>query len=380
LKIANWLLVIWRLLTTQPVRLANETHAGGMLGLANEVRATEDWFQVTPIGDFRHAQGLQRVDVKAVEAMANEFNSIAGKVQRTFVGRPIWIGHHDLAPKEYPDSKAYGWINAMEARADGLYAKAKWTPQGKELLESGAYKFHSPYWDVEKIGQENGRTVYRPKKLISAGLTNEPNIPVQPLANEKEHNVETTIEIAALVALLGLANTATKADVTTAITSLKTEAGKVTGLANDKSSTDTALANERTAVAAEKTEHGKTKTALANVIAQRNELALANAIAAGRITPAEKADWATKLAADWDENSKALANKKKTLKTESALGNDAGSRRMTLANTQAAAQFREKVETRMANTKCLYAEAWNAVKAEHPALFEEMDAATAATE
>jgi hypothetical protein len=130
------------------------------------------------------------VDEKAVQAMANEFQKPAGKLGRMFVGRPIWMGHHDLDPKEYPDSKAYGWITDMEARADGLYAKAKWTPQGKELLESGQYKFHSPYWEVDLIGRERGRNVYRPNKLLSAGLTNEPNIPVPPLANEKEHDME----------------------------------------------------------------------------------------------------------------------------------------------------------------------------------------------
>lgn len=367
---------LWALLTTPVMRLENVAMAnagGAMLGLANEARATEDWFQVTPVGEFRHAQGLQRVDEKAVTAMANEFNSIAGHLQRAFVGRPIWIGHHDLNPKEYPDSKAYGWITALEARADGLYAKAKWSPKGKEMIESGEYKFHSPYWDVDKIGQENGRTVYRPKKLISAGLTNEPNIPVAPLANEKEHNMETTIELAALVALLGLANTATKADVTNAITNLRSEAGKVTNLANEK----TALANDKgaaeTALGNEKTEHGKTKTALANVIKQRNELALGNAVKAGKITPAQRAEWETKLTENWETNSVALANAKPVMKTESQL-NGQGTRRTSLANTQAAAQFREKVATRMANTKCTWDEAWSALKIAEPALFAAMDA------
>jgi hypothetical protein len=103
------------------------------------------------------------------------------------------------------------------------------------------------------------------------------------------------------------------------------------------------------------------------------KLALANAIAAGRITPAEKADWATKLAADWDENS-ALRQKKARSKRR-ARSATTRARRMTLANTQAAAQFRDKVATKMANTKCLYAAGVEFGEGRDPALFEAMDAA-----
>jgi hypothetical protein len=363
-----WALVRAALATTPPIRLANER----VIGFANEARATDDWFLFAPIGDFPHGQGLQRVDEKAVQAMANEFKSLPAKLGRMFTGRPIWVGHHDLDPKEYPDSKAYGWITDAEARADGLWTKAKWTPQGKELVESGQYKFHSPYWEVDLIGRERGRNVYRPNKLLSAGLTNEPNISVPPLANEKEHDMDKAV----LIAALGLAATATETDITTAITTLRSEAGKVTTLGNEKTTLANDKATAETTLANEKTAHTTTKTTLANVIAQRNKLALANAIKAGRITAAEEADWSTKLTADWDKHSAELATKKAAIKTESQL-NGAGSRRTTLANTQAAAQFRDKVATKMANTKCSYEQAWNSVKAEEPALFEAMDAVAA---
>jgi hypothetical protein len=58
----------------------------------------------------------------------------------------------------------------------------KWSKPGLELLENAHYKFLSPYWEAEQ-SKHIGRTVYKPTRLISVGLTNDPNIPVLPLAN-----------------------------------------------------------------------------------------------------------------------------------------------------------------------------------------------------
>lgn len=367
--------LIWALFMAPRIALANEVTERRMLGLANEVSATDDWFQFAPIGEFDHSAGLQRVDAKAVTAMANEFNSVAGRLKTTFVGRPIYAGHPDLAPQMYPDKKAYGWITALQARVsnppaagDGLYAKAKWSDEGKTMLANGHYKFHSPYWDVDLIGREKGRNVYRPKTVFSAGLTNEPNIPVLPLANEKENQMERAV----LIAALGLANTATDADITTAIGALRAEVEKIPGLANEKTTLANDVTAKENALANERTAHTATKTTLANVAKQRNELALGNAIAAGRITPAERAEWEGKLVADYDVNAPLLEKKAKSIKTASALAN-AGERRGGLANA-AATKFTSNVRTRMANEKINWNQAWAAEKETSAELFAQMEA------
>jgi hypothetical protein len=114
---------------------------------------------------------------------------------------------------------------------------------------------------------------------------------------------------------------------------------------------ETKLANEQTALANEKTEHGKTKTTLTNVIAQRNKLALANAIRAGKITPAEEADWNTKLIENWETNSAALEAKRKRSKPNRAQ-RARESRRvtLTLSNEEDIKLRRGKV-TRLVNEK-----------------------------
>ena len=66
-----------------------------------------------------------------------------------------------------------------------------------ELLRNAHFKFLSPYWEAREIGQENGRRIYQPIALLSAGLTNQPNIPVRPLANTQVNaadNSQTTEE------------------------------------------------------------------------------------------------------------------------------------------------------------------------------------------
>jgi hypothetical protein len=145
----------------------------------------EEWLQLSPYGDFPHARGVQRVDRAAAEAMVAQFNSFSGRAGRLFGGVPFYAGHPDLpGANELADRKAYGWIVELAAREDGLHGRVKWSDAGLELLRNAHYKFLSPFWEAKEIAAENGRKIYRPTALISAGLTNQPNIPVKPLANE----------------------------------------------------------------------------------------------------------------------------------------------------------------------------------------------------
>ena len=146
-----------------------------------------DWVQLSPYGDFPHAQGLQRVTFDAARAMERAFNTLASRAARLFAGAPMFVGHPDVPQfaNQFTDRRAYGWIMALEARPEGLFGKMKWSAAGLELLANGHYKFVSPYWEARPVAEENGRPVFEPTALISAGLTNEPNLPVWPLANTR---------------------------------------------------------------------------------------------------------------------------------------------------------------------------------------------------
>jgi phage I-like protein len=148
---------------------------------------SEDWVQLSPFGEFPHARGLQRVDRAAAEEMARRFDSFTARLGRLFGGLPFYVGHPDMpGAHELADRKAYGWVLALQSREDGLYARVKWSESGIDLLRNAHYKFLSPYWEAEEIGHEKGRRIFRPVALLSVGLTNTPNLPVKPLANEAD--------------------------------------------------------------------------------------------------------------------------------------------------------------------------------------------------
>lgn len=336
----------------------------GVIGCANDFSLVQgDWIQITPLGNFPHARGLQRVDKVAIEKMANAFNSTLAKLARRFGGVPFYVGHPDVRGlgNEYTDKKAYGWINALESREDGLYGQVKWNAAGTELVANAHYKFFSPYWDAEEIGQEGGKRVFRPVKLMSVGLTNEPNIPVLPLTNEKENQMDKAV----LIALLQLANTATEEEVTNRIKELQTAAGKVTGLVNEKTTVSTSLENEKTA-------HSGTKTALENERKARITVMLDNAQLKGQITPAERAGWQSKLETNFDGEAAALAGLAPKMKTAAASAG-AGSRNTAMANDvqERAVKVQGLVNSKM-REGLSYDDAWAAVKAEHAGLFDQM--------
>lgn len=160
-----------------------------------EVTSQDDYIQLSPIGLFPHARGLQNVDKTALESLVKNFKSFFARLGRRFAGLPFYVGHPDVPGYEatYNDRKAYGWIMDLEAREDGLYGRPKWSAAGRDLIANGHYKFLSPTWNVERIGTNGERPVYRPTSLISVGLTNQPNLPVLPLANcdTPDHEPET---------------------------------------------------------------------------------------------------------------------------------------------------------------------------------------------
>lgn len=109
---------------------------------------------------------------------------------------------------------------------------------------------------------------------------------------------------------------------------------------------------------------------------EATDLLLGNAITAGKITQAQRADWETKFAADFDGTKTALANAKPTVKVTpqtSRLGerqNDIVDAALTNEKDRAL-----KVKALVAEKQKTvpdYMEAFNAVMRENPALFNSM--------
>lgn len=72
----------------------------------------------------------------------------------------------DLTPGA--PSPARGWITAMEARADGIWGKVRWTRSGRELVADQAYRGISPVFL-----HSDDKTV---RRILRASLVNNPNL------------------------------------------------------------------------------------------------------------------------------------------------------------------------------------------------------------
>ena len=137
---------------------------------------------------------IQRVDAEAGNAMAAELSGLLGMARRFFMGAPIYNGHpthpDPEARKAYGDKRAYGWIKGITVEEDHLRFDGKYNRLGSEAVNDAQLAYHSPEWSMALIGAENGVGIYRPVKLRSTGLTNEPNIPVPSLVASNAKNQE----------------------------------------------------------------------------------------------------------------------------------------------------------------------------------------------
>lgn len=385
-----------------PMRLAaneaaNETR--GMIGAVNvaiaadgagntlgeEIAISDRFFQVSPFGEFPNVAGLQVFDRQAADDIVAAFNSVSERIGRNFKGLPIYLGHPDHAPDEYPDKRRYGSIQALEVRDNGLFAKAKWNALGKEAVNEEHYVYQSPYWQMREIPRTGGQKAYRPALLESVGLTNNPNIPGLPVgANSKATDAENTLNAMTKEALIKKFNLQ-PLEGATEVTDAQIEA------AVDKNLTDLAnLGTERTALVTKlgvKPKDGTTVVTDGDIVdyvsglrgevttatAARDGAVVEAAVNEGRITVAEKSGWLTRLGVNFDA---ASAELKKLTAAVNTRRNDAHTADLgRRGNGEAASvsdQFTAAVNERMDKHKEDYTTAFTTCKKTHKGLYDQM--------
>jgi hypothetical protein len=402
---------------TKLIALANEDREN-LVGLANEFAVGEDgWVRIAPYGDsikeretrqpdgsVRAERFVQRFTPEAGAEMARRGNSLWGKIRRFRVGVPIYRRHPDLA-KHSPNTvqaapsgpqAEHGVFADLDARADGLYGRPVLTAAGQHAIENEGMKYLSPFWWTKKLGEENGATIVEPVELISAGLTDRPNIAGgEALANQKDSETKKQEEsmkkrLIELLGLLGVAlaneadEAAVEAGVAAAMEKAKASADAATALANEKTALDAGKAEAEAKLATEQAAHAATQTALANertareaaqakATAERKariDLVLDQAVAAGRITPAERPTWATALAneTEFDAKSAELARAAGKVKTASAIGDIGG--RKGEATLSKGAQIVALANERLKDFGNDWDQAYASVRKSHPALFD----------
>ncbi len=390
---------------------------------------------LSPLGDFPHAKGLQRIDDQALSALVTEFNSLPARLGRLFVGIPFYIGHPDVPglENEYTDKKAYGWVTELSEAADGLYAKVKWSKAGAEMIAEGYYRFLSPFWNAVQIGTEGNRPIYRPNKLLSVGLTNNPNLPVLPFENSTKGTAPT--EIACIGSRMPISDDRLQRDSRMPISDCRLgnqdegadendftvvknrkQASQQDHMKTEKSSSvqtptnktqntndngitienvlslldlpGTATLEDVKARLQSAGTRQKSEVSVPNSGVPRSEwlemqsrmerleqrlitTVLDNAIQAGRVVPAQRTYWAAQLAEDFETKSAELANAGKVLKTDRRVEEF-----MLESQRQDESAARRKQIQRLMASKTAkglsYDQAWEELKEEHPALFSSM--------
>jgi phage I-like protein len=118
-----------------------------------------------------------------------EFEALLAEFHANGMDLPIDIEHStEVKAPEGEPAPAMGWIKSLSMDADGVWGDVEWNERGKELVESKQYRYISPVFEAEA---KTKRVV----KLLSAALTNRPNLYLKSLNNRE---TEITSEVAAM--------------------------------------------------------------------------------------------------------------------------------------------------------------------------------------
>lgn len=177
-------------------------------GAAKDVSINEEGrlLMRIPYGRFpglndRKQRVHQVLDKQAAETMAGVFSnndSVLAKVRRFLTTGshraqdvPLYRGHPDDPNSTDRDDTAFGWLHSIVANDDHMELAYDLTDDGRKLVESKAFRFYSPRWNTSAVSNAQGKAIeVRPVSLISVGLTNNHNIPVEPISNTEEHEAE----------------------------------------------------------------------------------------------------------------------------------------------------------------------------------------------
>ncbi len=173
------------------------------IDLRNTGTTAPEWLHIMPAGTFKGVDGRGPFTLSDAQAV------IAASMARGSI--PVDENHATLlATKTGAPSPARGWIVAMEARADGIWARVEWTEAGTELMTGKAYRSLSPVFSHDKGGGV--------LSILSVALTNNPALPE--LTTLFTNHQETGMDPVQFRAALGLAETADEAAILAAVTSL----------------------------------------------------------------------------------------------------------------------------------------------------------------
>lgn len=137
------------------------------------------WVMIAPIGEYDGTTTTGEV-VKEI-FNAEDYEKIVFKYHEDGQELPLDRDHASMKQPLERDTQAYGWIYDLRLMSggaedyNGLYAKFRWTDEGRNLVLSRAYRFLSPVFTLSEDGH--------PTSLVNVALTNRPNFDLPPIFN-----------------------------------------------------------------------------------------------------------------------------------------------------------------------------------------------------
>lgn len=234
-----------------------------------------EWIELIPAG----------VEVKGFDGrrwLNDQPDAVVTATQRTLPVPLDWEHATEVRGSQGLDAPAAAWIEEVEQREGGaIWGRVSWTPRGRDQVVNREYRFVSPGFRAE-------RTSGRILRLVHAGLTNTPNLPLTALNREglQREPLENTLDIALLRKALGLPDDASDDAILAAATAATAAAGTAIALNRPVDLTTYApRAEVTTALNRAQTAEAELKAVKDAEVERNIETALNKAQDEGKVTP-----------------------------------------------------------------------------------------------
>lgn len=318
-----------------------------------------EFIRIVPIGRFpAHPDGDHEITAEHIAEMAANFTRVDTDVL-VDIDHESWWGQ----------TRAAGWITGVEARDDGLYGRyPEWTPHGEPFIDNREYRYLSPLY---RLNDRSADDMPVGARLLSVALTNMPYMDegqIDVIGNsasddpdDDNPNNPDTMDRKQLAAQLGLAEDATDEQIAEAIKALQDNQKSTDASDEGDPSGSGASAGDPAAAAAAEGASGDGQAASAEAIElavanavkkqlkaagvpEREEALVDQAVADGKILPAQRAVWLNSARADFSATKQVLEATRKN----AALPKGGGIRASRGADEGDAAKGRARV---LANTR-----------------------------
>jgi len=112
----------------------------------------DGWYQIEALGQHfnRAADVVQVIDQEAAASMVQRFNAEAAAGQLRH-GNEMLIDHEHFSDQPDQETRAYGWLQELQTREDGIYGRIRWTATGKTAVDGGDYRFFSTEYEAKDL-------------------------------------------------------------------------------------------------------------------------------------------------------------------------------------------------------------------------------------